>query len=150
MSSVVCAATTVPRYILLGEDSSRIQDRLTCSTWDGLSPMACRHRNAASCKILYRPIRINYNNRLNAKSDYFRMDCLHQSAINHDTFQQLNQTEMCLCGPLSTVSLCTSGLGLAMARDGSSGGVIRMAIITEDGVERSVFTGADIPRFYSD
>jgi 20S proteasome subunit beta 1 len=41
-------------------------------------------------------------------------------------------------------------LGLAMARDGSSGGVIRMAIITEDGVERSVFTGADIPRFYSD
>ena len=43
-----------------------------------------------------------------------------------------------------------SGLALAIARDGSSGGVIRMAIITEDGVERSVFTGADIPRFYSD
>ena len=42
------------------------------------------------------------------------------------------------------------GLALAMARDGSSGGVIRMAVITEEGVKRSVFTGPEIPRFYSD
>ena len=40
-----------------------------------------------------------------------------------------------------------SALGLAIARDGSSGGVIRMAVITEKGVTRSVFTGSQIPTF---
>ena len=43
-----------------------------------------------------------------------------------------------------------SGLALAVSRDGSSGGVIRMAVITEEGVERAVFTGPEIPQFYSD
>ena len=45
---------------------------------------------------------------------------------------------------------CAAGLALAMARDGSSGGVIRTAVITEEGVQRSVFTGPEIPKFYSD
>merc|ERR1711879_199164 len=40
------------------------------------------------------------------------------------------------------------GLALAMARDGSSGGVIRTAIITQDGVERETLCGEQIPRFY--
>jgi 20S proteasome subunit beta 1 len=35
-----------------------------------------------------------------------------------------------------------------MSRDGSSGGVIRMAAITEDGLERRVLTGKDLPTFY--
>jgi len=39
-------------------------------------------------------------------------------------------------------------LALAMARDGSSGGVIRIGIITKDGVERRVFSGKDVPKFY--
>lgn len=34
-----------------------------------------------------------------------------------------------------------------MARDGSSGGVIRMAVITPEGVERKFFAGEDIPRW---
>ena len=46
--------------------------------------------------------------------------------------------------------LSLPGLALAVSRDGSSGGVIRMAIISEEGVERSVFTGPQIPQFYSD
>jgi len=39
-------------------------------------------------------------------------------------------------------------LSLAMTRDGSSGGVIRMGIITKDGVERKVFLGDQLSKFY--
>ena len=40
------------------------------------------------------------------------------------------------------------GLSLAMTRDGSSGGVIRLASISEAGVERHTLTGDDMPKFY--
>ena len=36
-----------------------------------------------------------------------------------------------------------------MHRDGSSGGVIRQAIITKDGVERRLIRGDEIPKFGS-
>ncbi|KAL5013378.1 hypothetical protein ScPMuIL_007648 [Solemya velum] len=39
-------------------------------------------------------------------------------------------------------------LALAMARDGSSGGIIRLATVTKEGVERYTITGNDIPKFY--
>ncbi len=39
-------------------------------------------------------------------------------------------------------------LALAMSRDGSSGGVIRMCVITEDGVERLFVPGDQLPRFW--
>jgi len=39
-------------------------------------------------------------------------------------------------------------LSLAMARDGSSGGVIRMCVITEDGVERLFVPGDKLPKFW--
>jgi 20S proteasome subunit beta 1 len=35
-----------------------------------------------------------------------------------------------------------------MARDGSSGGVIRMAVITKDGVERLFVAGNELPTFW--
>ena len=35
-----------------------------------------------------------------------------------------------------------------MARDGSSGGVIRTAVVTEAGVERDMIPGDKLPRFY--
>ena len=41
-----------------------------------------------------------------------------------------------------------SALALAMSRDGSSGGVIRMCVITEDGVERSFVPGNELPKFW--
>lgn len=44
--------------------------------------------------------------------------------------------------------LSVLGVALAMSRDGSSGGVIRMACITKDGVERFVLTGKDIPKVF--
>ena len=47
-------------------------------------------------------------------------------------------------------SPCCLALALAVGRDGSSGGVIRIASIEEGGVERRVYTGTDIPKFYDD
>jgi 20S proteasome subunit beta 1 len=41
-----------------------------------------------------------------------------------------------------------TALALAMARDGSSGGVIRTAIIDAQGVERQVLLGNELPVFY--
>lgn len=35
-----------------------------------------------------------------------------------------------------------------MSRDGSSGGVIRMCVITEEGVERLFVPGNELPRFW--
>lgn len=39
-------------------------------------------------------------------------------------------------------------LALAMSRDGSSGGTIRMAVIQESGVERIFIPGDKLPRFW--
>lgn len=41
-----------------------------------------------------------------------------------------------------------AALALAMSRDGSSGGVIRMCVITEEGVERLFVPGDQLPRFW--
>lgn len=41
-----------------------------------------------------------------------------------------------------------NALALAMNRDGSSGGVVRLAAITEQGVERQVILGNELPKFY--
>ncbi|XP_078050209.1 proteasome beta1 subunit [Augochlora pura] len=46
------------------------------------------------------------------------------------------------------VELVQNTLALAMARDGSSGGVIRLGVITEKGAERKVILGNELPRFY--
>lgn len=46
------------------------------------------------------------------------------------------------------VNFSKNTLALAMSRDGSSGGVIRLGIITKDGIERRVITGKDIPTFW--
>ncbi|KAK7476094.1 hypothetical protein BaRGS_00032648 [Batillaria attramentaria] len=42
----------------------------------------------------------------------------------------------------------SNAVSLAINRDGSSGGIIRLAAITKDGVERFVLTGDKIPKFY--
>jgi len=46
------------------------------------------------------------------------------------------------------IKFVTEALSLAIARDGSSGGVVRLAIITKDGVERRCVLGNELPRFY--
>uniref|UniRef100_A0A671M6M3 proteasome endopeptidase complex n=1 Tax=Sinocyclocheilus anshuiensis TaxID=1608454 RepID=A0A671M6M3_9TELE len=38
-------------------------------------------------------------------------------------------------------------LALAMERDGSSGGVVRLAVISEQGVERQAILGNQLPKF---
>ena len=42
----------------------------------------------------------------------------------------------------------SQALALAMSRDGSSGGVIRMCVITEDKVERLFVPGDQLPKFW--
>ena len=42
----------------------------------------------------------------------------------------------------------SKGLGHAMWRDGSSGGVIRICAITEKGAERKTFAGDQVPQYY--
>ncbi|XP_030765694.1 proteasome subunit beta type-6 [Sitophilus oryzae] len=46
------------------------------------------------------------------------------------------------------VKFVTNTLALAMSRDGSSGGVVRLGIITEKGIERRVVLGNELPKFY--
>ena len=43
---------------------------------------------------------------------------------------------------------CFSAVALAMSRDGSSGGIIRLAAIDESGIERRVILGTELPTFY--
>ena len=45
------------------------------------------------------------------------------------------------------VSWTWTAVALAMARDGSSGGVIRTAVVTKDGVEREMLAGDKLPHF---
>ena len=40
-----------------------------------------------------------------------------------------------------------SAISLAMSRDGSSGGVVRLGCITEKGVERLLIKGNELPHF---
>ncbi|CAE6485582.1 unnamed protein product [Rhizoctonia solani] len=47
-----------------------------------------------------------------------------------------------------TINFVKNTLALAMSRDGSSGGTIRMCVITEDGVERHFIPGNELPRFW--
>ncbi|CAL8326898.1 unnamed protein product [Lota lota] len=45
------------------------------------------------------------------------------------------------------LELVTNAVSLAMERDGSSGGVVRLAAISESGVERHVVLGTQLPKF---
>jgi len=47
-----------------------------------------------------------------------------------------------------TAEFVTDALALAIMRDGSSGGCVRLAIITKDGVERRLITGDQLKKFY--
>ncbi|KAK0166795.1 hypothetical protein PV327_004278 [Microctonus hyperodae] len=47
-----------------------------------------------------------------------------------------------------TITLVTNTLSLAMSRDGSSGGVIRLGVITKDGIERKVILSESLPKFF--
>ncbi|RKO89156.1 nucleophile aminohydrolase, partial [Blyttiomyces helicus] len=46
------------------------------------------------------------------------------------------------------IEFTRNSIALAMSRDGSSGGVIRIAVITKDGVERQVTLGDKLPKFW--
>lgn len=49
---------------------------------------------------------------------------------------------------IETLDFVRNTLALAMSRDGSSGGCIRMCVITKDKVERHFVPGNELPRFW--
>ena len=51
---------------------------------------------------------------------------------------------------LEAETFVINSVALAMARDGSSGGVIRLAVITESGIEKKLISGKNIPVFWRD
>ncbi|KZT12833.1 20S proteasome subunit [Laetiporus sulphureus 93-53] len=51
-------------------------------------------------------------------------------------------------GKEETIEFVKNTLSLAMSRDGSSGGVIRMCVITEESVERLFVPGNELPKFW--
>ncbi|KIK30551.1 hypothetical protein PISMIDRAFT_298925 [Pisolithus microcarpus 441] len=51
-------------------------------------------------------------------------------------------------GKDEAIQFVKNTLALAMSRDGSSGGVIRMCVITEEGVERLFVPGDQLPKFW--
>ncbi|KAK2148457.1 hypothetical protein LSH36_497g02054 [Paralvinella palmiformis] len=57
------------------------------------------------------------------------------------SFKEQMTKEECL-------KFCTNAVSLAMCRDGSSGGIIRLATISKDGVERRTILHDDLPKFY--
>jgi 20S proteasome subunit beta 1 len=46
------------------------------------------------------------------------------------------------------LEMVKNGVALAIARDGSSGGCIRYAVVTAKGVERNVILNNSVTRFY--
>lgn len=82
----------------------------------------------------------------NYKPGLSKEQCLELAAAGkHRSGWQLCSVQVCLTA--LHLPVCLSALSLAMERDGSSGGVIRLASISEDGVERRVILGNQLPKF---
>nr|CAD7199011.1 unnamed protein product [Timema douglasi] len=70
--------------------------------------------------------------------------CLHLGEFSDECTHTVSIT--CVVNP--TTCKDDTALALAMSRDGSSGGVVRLASITEKGVERHVVLGDQLPKFF--
>ena len=82
---------------------------------------------------------------------YGYVDAQYKSNMSKDECLGLVENSKYCKKDSSVYKLMTSfllALALAMARDGSSGGVIRTGVITEKGIERKVILGNELPRFY--
>lgn len=64
-----------------------------------------------------------------------------------ETVEFVKNSESSLC-PMRLSRADNIALALAMSRDGSSGGCIRMCVITKDKVERHFIPGNELPRFW--
>ena len=50
--------------------------------------------------------------------------------------------------PLILSAVLFPAVSLAISRDGSSGGIVRLAAIDQSGIERRVILGNELPKFY--
>ena len=81
----------------------------------------------------------------NFKKDMTKDECV-EFVLKSESWSNYSLTKNCK----TNVSCFFLALALAMNRDGSSGGVVRLGIITEDGIERRTVLGNELPRFYED
>ena len=82
---------------------------------------------------------------------YGYCDATYQEGWGRDQTVDFVKNSSCraiLSGLSSTSLINNIALALAMSRDGSSGGVVRMCVITEDGVERLFVPGNELPKFW--
>ena len=77
----------------------------------------------------------------NFKKDMTEEECV--EFVKKSKLGKLTQKFQCLIFFFLQIALT-----LAMNRDGSSGGVVRLGIINEKGIKRQVFSGEELPRFY--
>lgn len=87
-----------------------------------------------------------YNNSSNYLSCTYQILCLGSGSTY--VYGYCDATYQEGWGRDETVNFVKNTLSLAMSRDGSSGGVIRMAVITEDKVERLFVPGDQLPKFW--
>lgn len=82
---------------------------------------------------------------------YGYCDATYQEGWGRDETVEFVRNSMCLHIFALLPGMFTASptaLALAMSRDGSSGGVIRMCVITEEGVERLFVPGDQLPKFW--
>ena len=82
---------------------------------------------------------------------YGYCDATYQEGWGRDETVNFVKNSASLLWPFPNSFNCLTlitALALAMSRDGSSGGVIRMCVITESGVERLFIPGNELPKFW--
>lgn len=83
---------------------------------------------------------------------YGYCDATYQEGWGRETKLSISSRTVRLSPPLTheryLIMFSSAALSLAMSRDGSSGGVIRMCVITEAGVERLFVPGDELPKFW--
>lgn len=80
----------------------------------------------------------------------FKKGMTQEECVEFVTKSEISLSKSYTCAYSNFSEFFCVALALAMNRDGSSGGVIRLGIITEKGMERRLLTGADLPKFYED
>lgn len=67
--------------------------------------------------------------------------------VLHQRFVSVYTATLC-CEQQLILSWSVAAVALAISRDGSSGGLVRLAAITKDGVERKTVMHDDLPKFF--
>lgn len=107
---------------------------LLCTSWRCSCEAKCRHRRIWQHLLVWL-----YGRQLSSRDEQGRMRWTGTNASLSCSFN-----ERMFKGFLLQVKQCVT---LAINRDGSSGGCCRIAVVSEEGVERRLFTNDQLPTF---